>query len=505
MRSKKALKNIIVSMLYQIVSIICGLITPRLILGAFGSTYNGVVSSATQFLSVISLLTVGISGATRLALYKTLAHNDTNATSEVMKANRLYMRKVAICLLAYSILLSIIYPFISKNDLTRIESGTIVLIVSLGTFADYFFGISNRTLLAADQSGYIDSAVNIIKTIINTCLTAILIKLGYSIFVVKLGSSIVFFLSPLILSIYINKKYRLINDCKPNYRALEQRKAVAFHSIANIIHNNTDLVILTVFADAKVISVYTVYYLVVGKVKTIMTVFTNGLESAFGNMWAKRETDALNRNFNLMEYSLFSFTSVIFSCMGILILPFIKIYTKGITDTNYMLTDLAILITITEAIFCVRQPYVILVQATGNYEATKNGAILEAVINLVMSLCLVPMLGINGVIIGTMAANIIRTTQFAIFIYSKILNKNIINVVFRFVWMGFNWLVTIIVHRIIIGFFLLMPNWIDWVKEALLTFLLALSVCIVNSLIFYHRDLLGIVSIMKRIIGHKKK
>ena len=105
MRSKKAFKNILASALYQVITIICGLITPRLILSSFGSTYNGVVTSATQFLHVISILTLGITGATRLALYKPLSQNDTLGVSRIMKATKKYMRKVALCVIAYAVIL----------------------------------------------------------------------------------------------------------------------------------------------------------------------------------------------------------------------------------------------------------------------------------------------------------------------------------------------------------------------------------------------------------------
>ena len=46
-RTQKAFLNMSTSLVAQIVSIICGLITPRLILTNFGSTYNGVTASAT--------------------------------------------------------------------------------------------------------------------------------------------------------------------------------------------------------------------------------------------------------------------------------------------------------------------------------------------------------------------------------------------------------------------------------------------------------------------------
>ena len=56
MRSKKALKNIISSLLLQLVTVICGLILPRAIIGKYGSNVNGLISSITQFLTYITLL-----------------------------------------------------------------------------------------------------------------------------------------------------------------------------------------------------------------------------------------------------------------------------------------------------------------------------------------------------------------------------------------------------------------------------------------------------------------
>lgn len=138
MRKRKAIFNMSSSLVYQIVSIICGLITPRLILAEYGSTYNGVVSSATQYLSMINILNIGVTGVTRVALYKTLANNDIYGTSRIMKATNNYMRKVAYCLLGYSAILCMVYPAFSHNDLSNIQCGALIAIVSIGTFAEYF-------------------------------------------------------------------------------------------------------------------------------------------------------------------------------------------------------------------------------------------------------------------------------------------------------------------------------------------------------------------------------
>lgn len=501
MRTKKAIMNMSCSLVYQVIAIICGLITPRLILSQFGSVYNGVIASATQFLNMVSILTLGITGATRVQLYKTLSKHDNLGTSRIMKATQRYMRKVGYAVIGYAGILSIVYPLISNNNLSYVENAAIVMIVSIATFAQYFFGISNMTLLAADQSSYVVDIINTIKIIANTVCVAVLIKLGASIFIVKLGSSIVFLISPWILHIYVGKRYKLTSKCDPDTSGIEGRKAVAFHSIANIIHDNTDIMVLTFFMDAKQISVYTVYYLVIGKIKTLLQVFTSGMEAAFGNMWVKHEIDTLNKVFKAYEHLLFSFTVVVFSCVGTLILPFVSEYTRGITDVVYYRVDFAVLITIAEAAFCIRQPYLLLVYATGNYEATKRGALEEAIINLSLSIILVQFVGINGVVIGTLIANVFRTVQYSIFVSNKILNRSIVLTVKHVVWMlacmG-------VIIPIVMSFdeFVLASGWIGWLIKAVITFIAALTITVIFSMLFYRDDSMYLINKAKRVLHH---
>jgi len=503
MRTRKAFYNVTITMTYQMISIICGLITPRLILRTFGSTYNGVVASAEQLLSMISLLTLGIAGATRVALYPPLAKGDMQGVSRVMKANRSFMRKVSACVIVYALLLMLIYPFISHNDLTHLETAVLIGIVAIGTFADYFYSLSNQTLLMADQTSYILYAIKTVAIILDTLLTALLIWLGCSIFVVKLSASLLLFLSPMVMDIYVRRRYRLDYSCEPDHEALAQRGAAAFHSIANIIHESTDLVVLTVFTDAKVISIYTVYYLVIGKVKAIMRVFQSGMEGAFGNMWAKGERDTLDRHFRTYEFILSALTAVIYSCVGLLILPFIANYTSGVTDIEYIRPAFAVLMTVTEAVYCVRIPYQLLVQATGNYEATKNGAMQEAIINIVTSVLLVWRIGIEGVIIGTLLANVFRTVQYAAFVSDRILMRDRMQVVLRVLWLvGTSALICAAdtgANAALSGAGVLAYGWLSWVLQAAVCFVIASLITLGTSAALYRGDLKNAAAILLRM------
>ena len=485
MRTKKAIKNAVISILYQIIAVVCGLITPRLILAAFGSTYNGVISSANQFLEMISFLTLGIAGATRVALYKPIADNDILAISRIIKSNKNYMRKVGLAVIAYTIVLSFVYPFISHNDLSNVESGILIAIVGIGVFAQYFFGATNQTLLSADQSVYVYYIIQSIALVINTLLSVALIKFGFSIFVVKLVSSIVFLISPICLNYVVKRKYKLVSNCEPDNKAIEQRGAVAFHSIANIIHQDTDLIVLTLFADAKLISVYTVYQLIAGKVRQILLMLTNGLEGAFGNMWAKGESEAFEENFRFFEYLIFALTSVIFCCVAVLIIPFIKLYTHGVTDVNYIRIGFAILTVITEVMYCVRHPYLIIVQATGNYEATKIGAMIEAIINISLSVVLVNFIGLNGVMFGTLVANTFRTIQYAFFISNNIIIGSIGKTVKRFIVFFISSIVIVCLQLYTSHFLPVIDSWKIWILHGCVSFVIAILVTALVSYVVF--------------------
>ena len=60
MRSERAIKNLITSVLQELTAIACGLLLPRLVLSHFGSAYNGVTASIAQFLGCAALLRAGV-------------------------------------------------------------------------------------------------------------------------------------------------------------------------------------------------------------------------------------------------------------------------------------------------------------------------------------------------------------------------------------------------------------------------------------------------------------
>ena len=301
MRTKKAVINTMTSIMAEVVSIICGLILPRLILGAFGSSYNGITSSITQFLSCIVLLRAGVGSVTRAALYNPLSKKDKSEISGIVNATAIFMKKVALIYVGALIVFACVYPFLVRNSFSWIFSATLVLIIGSSTFVDNYFGIAYQMLLQADQKNYVNTIPQIVTTILNTIVAAVLIHCGAGIHLVKLGSAIVYFIRPLFLSYYVKKKYEIDADIKPNNSAISQRWDAFAQQAAAFVNNNTDVIVLTMFSDIKEVSVYTVYYMVANGLYKVEQTFTDGIEAAFGNKLAKKENRVLQEISGLLN------------------------------------------------------------------------------------------------------------------------------------------------------------------------------------------------------------
>ena len=503
MRSRKAVINIAASMADQVVATICAFLIPRLILLTFGSEYFGVAQSITQYTGIVDLMIIGLGGAARVALYKPLAENNYYEISRIIKCFRGHIRKAGVMLSAYLIILAVVYPYISHNNLTKTEIAFFVIVIGMRTMAESLLMAVSLSLLAADQMVSVYACSTLIARIANAAMIFILIRQGKSIFTVYFFSNLTFLLAALVMEVFIHKHYKLTANCDPNADAFALRGAVAYHNIARYIHENVDITILTLFAEASLISVYSIYNLVTAKMHVIMRVFTNGLEGALGNMWAKEEYTALNRNFHLYEFCVFSFVSVVFTCAGVLILPFVSLYTVGVDDQNYFFLNIAVFSVLAEGIYCLREPYLNLAYATGKFEETKRAAAYEAIINLTLSLGLIHFWGIIGLLTGTIAANTFRTLHFIWYDYKYILKESYMQLVRRFGLLTINMAVTVSVGVLIVKTHPI-STWMDWIRTAMLVFTESFLFVLIMSLVTNRSEVFLVLSILKSVFRRTK-
>jgi O-antigen/teichoic acid export membrane protein len=211
-----------------------------------------------------------------------------------------------------------------------------------------------------------------------------------------------------LVKIYAKRKYPELDfHAEPKDSALKQKNAALLHQVVGIIVNNTDTTVLTICLGTKSlleVSVYGVYMMVVNAVNQLMTSFSNGLTAGFGEVIAKNEEETLKKSYSSYEYMYFVIMFIVIACMGVLILPFVGVYTVNLTDVQYVRPLLGFLFTLIVLMQNVRIPGLTIICAAGHYKETRYQAILEAVINITVSLGLVWKLGMAGVLLGTVCS-----------------------------------------------------------------------------------------------------
>lgn len=421
-RSLRLKYNTISSLLYQIIALICGFVLPRLIMQTYGSNVNGLVNSITQFLQIISFLELGLGAVVQSALYKPLTDKNSIKISEILRSAEKFFRKIAIILVAYILLLLIIYPptVKARYGFDWIYTALLLLAIGINLFSQYCFGIVDRLLLTADQHGYIQYTAQSITLIANTAACYILIQLGGSIQMVKMTTSLIYLIRPVFLRYYVNKHYKIDRKIKYKEEPIHQKWNGLTQHIAAVVLDGTDNIVLSVFSTLANVSIYSAYHLVIFGVKTLFLSLTNGMHALIGELWAKQELEQLNHTFDWFEWLLHTGTVFVFGCSGVLILPFVSVYTKGITDADYAQPLFALLITIANAGHCLRLPYNVMILAGGHYKQTQSNYIIAALLNICISIVMVIKFGLIGVAVGTLIAMIYQTVWMARYISKKL-------------------------------------------------------------------------------------
>ena len=424
-RGSNAKKNIVFSLFCQVITILCGLIVPRRMIATFGSEVNGAITSISTFLGYITLLEGGIGGVARAALYRPLAESDSDGINAVMVEIKSFFRRVGFFFGIYVIVIACTFKFISHTDVLDWDTlFWLVIISSASTFAQYFFGISNMVLLYAAQKEYINNLLNAFGILLNAIVVVAMTYQKYSLLAVRFVSGMVFTIKPILLWM-ITRRYFTLTPYKTDKKVLKDKWTGLGQHIAYFLHSHTDVVVLTIFGNLQAVSVYGVYYMVTSAIQKITTSFSAGMEAVFGDMYAKKERDKLDRVFSMYD-TLISIISIItFGTTLVLIVPFVSIYTNDISDINYIEPLFGGLLTVACLIHCLRIPYHFIVIAAGHFKQTNTASYGEGIINIISSVVLVIKYGLVGVAIGTVIATLFRFVYYALYISKHIMQRNI--------------------------------------------------------------------------------
>ncbi|MBO4919817.1 MAG: polysaccharide biosynthesis C-terminal domain-containing protein [Erysipelotrichaceae bacterium] len=288
--------------------------------------------------------------------------------------------------------------------------------------------------------------------------------------------------------------------CYARAQKIPQRWDAFTHEVASFVNDNTDTMILTVFSSLTEVSVYSIYHYVIINLKKIISSFVSSFGSAFGDMYAKEEKELMKKNLRIYETITFSFVSVIYSTTLALIVPFVLLYTKGVHDANYDRELFAVLLTLGGAFNCIRYPYKSIINCTGHFRLTRNIAISEAVMNVLISFAVVSRYGLIGVAVGTVCTMVFGTFMYSTFVSEHIVIRDRKESYFHIT------LTVVIMASVYLFSKLYIGNihsYLMWVVYACVTVAISGALTLLADLVFYREQLKVLIDRGIRLLKRK--
>ena len=442
---KKSFINILSSFGGQIVSIALGIIIPRLTLINLGSEANGLMNSVNSFVGYLGLLEAGVGTATIQALYRPIAEQNRDQINGILSATDRFYKKTGSIYLAAVILASFVYMLGTSTDLSNISVFIVVMVTGLSGVFSYWFQGKYKLLLSAEGKSYITTNLNTVVSTAISIFKIILLMAGFDIIALQLMYFVFNILQVCTMLIYIKKKYKWINlKVKPDYNAISKKKSVLVHQISFMIFRNTDNLVLTMFCGFKAVSVYAMYNMLYNMLSNALDAFSGSITFWLGQTY-QIDIEKYKKMNDLYEICSMVLGFALYSIATVFITPFLKLYTRGVKDISYIDKYLPFLFATIFILQIGRSSSSQTINFAGHFKETRKQTIIESVINLSVSILGVKLVGIYGVLFGTIAALIYRTNDMILYSAHKLLEQSSLPTYKR-------WITNIVLFLVIVRF-----------------------------------------------------
>lgn len=493
-KNKKIIVNLGVSIVSQCIILILGFVIPRIIMSSYGSDTNGLTSTITQIFTYMALLEAGISQATRNKLFKPIKEDNREEISYWMSVSRRYFRKISVLYFCIVSVIAFVFPLVLKTHVGYWTIVFYILFEGLTSVVSFYFINTWVSFLTAKGDMYVVNSLSLLNKVLCYSVKIILALLGINIALIQVGYFVVSIFQVMLYFMYMKKKYNWIDYTIPvKDVVLPDRRSYIITEITWTIFSSTDMILLSVFMSTEMASVYSVYSLPFVALNSLLNAVYCALNYNLGITY--HENIPKYMKVHDMFNSLFvGGMTILMSVTYIMLMPFIKLYTQGINDVNYIYPILPLLFCLVQMLSWSRIISGNLIGVAGRIKPAVKINVIEALANLVLSLAFIQKWGIVGVLMATVLALPLKVVYCNFVSDRKILKRSGRRTISI---LGINYFIFIITALISSFIDLKIESYASFALYGMLTFCI---ICVISSLlnVIVNRDLLDVKMLLKR-------
>jgi O-antigen/teichoic acid export membrane protein len=404
MRVQNSLINIGAGLANQMIITILSFVSRTVFISTLGIEYLGINGLFTNILAMLTLAEAGLGASIMYSLYKPLAEGDHYRVNVLMKFYKnAYMIIATIVLILGLAIMPFLDIFIKDTNINNLH--LIYLIFLLNTVAPYFY-VHKSSFLNVSQKGYIVTGFYSISSIISVCLKIAILHYSQNYILYLVIDSVITISNSIFLAVVVNRMYpylkdkvqgKLDSDTKKDIT--KNVKAIVMQNVGNYLIFGTDNIIISSFVSVAAVGIYSNYNMLIEICRTFINQIFNNIYHSVGNLVAKEKTEkvySIYKTYRLLNFWLYSIFTIF---LAIMLEPFISIWLgkEFLFEGN--------LIYVLMFIFFergMRNSITTLKTTSGIFHEDRYAPLVQAVINLVISITLVQKIGITGVFIGTL-------------------------------------------------------------------------------------------------------
>ena len=427
-RVQSAAKNIVFGQIGNFITQLLGFILRTVFIAHLGDTLNGINDLYTSILSVLSMAELGIGTALNYSLYKPVATGDIGKVKSYMQLYKKAYRAIGIVIGVIGLAISPFLPYLVKQpEGVSVRDLTLYYFIFLFNTVSSYFVAYKYSLVNAEQKNYIQTNVITITKMITVTLQIVVILTTGSFYAYLLTAAAVELLQKIFVSNYLNRRYPYLLDKDVEKLSKEETgeivtktKALVFHKVGDVARLQTDSMIISGFINTVLVGIVGNYNMVLNSVANVVNIIFNSVLSSFGNLIATGSKEKQYQIFQVYRFAacwIYGFAAIGFS---MLLTPLIYLWLGSERTLAYGVV-MCILID-----FYFKGDRIVLSNfktAAGVFEQDKYLALIQGVVNLIISIVLVQKIGLIGVYIGTIVSGLIANITKPVIIYKVILNQ----------------------------------------------------------------------------------
>ena len=429
-RVQSAAKNIAFGYIGNLTTQLLGFILRTVFISYLGDTLNGINDLYTGILSVLSLAELGVGTALNYSLYGPVARKDYEKIKSYMQLYKKAYRVIGLVIAVIGLAISPFLPYLVKQPKgVTVRDLTLYYFIFLFNTVSTYFVAYKYSLAYAEQKNYIQTNTITITKMITVTLQIAVIVTTRNFYLYLLTAAAVELIQKIFISWYLNRLYPYLKDKNVKKLSKEETgevvtktKALVFHKVGDVARLQTDSMIISAFINVTLVGFVGNYNMILNSVANFVNIIFNSVLSSFGNLIA---TESKEKQYDVFKvYRFFACWIYGFSAVGffLLLTPFIVIWQ----GPEKVLAAGAVACILIDYYF--KGDRIVLSNfktAAGVFEQDKYLALIQGVVNLILSIVLVQKIGLVGIYIGTIVSGLIANITKPFIIYKVCFEKSV--------------------------------------------------------------------------------